>query len=90
MLTETEAKQRWCPMVRMAEEEGSGFAGTWNRTWRSRPIPNPDECRCIASDCAMWRWTDDSAWEGDGLERTAEESDGKWVRRGYCGLAGKP
>ena len=82
MHTEKQAKELWCPMVRHQGDGGASF----NRSrYNSNPI-NADTdktaerhqgtfgCHCIASKCAMWRWTD-----SPGL-----------VSRGYCGLAGKP
>jgi hypothetical protein len=56
MMTEREARERWCPMVRMvheAEDEGSSY----NRLKdRESTYSNPLGCNCIASNCMMWRW----------------------------------
>ena len=77
MLTEQEARTKWCPMARVARfgieksELGNtveAIVGSCNRDALGKS-PNPiGSCRCIASDCMMWRW--DIASEG------------------HCGLAG--
>lgn len=45
-MTEDEARQKWCPMVR---EGGAVFVS--NRSSAQQHAFN-----CIASDCMMWRW----------------------------------
>ena len=68
--TEDEARKMWCPMVRF--DAGDNIVS--NR-WlgNGRQIhSNPEACRCIASECAMWRWQ-------------AHDDDGRY---GCCGLAG--
>ena len=74
LLTEEQAREKWCPEARVAlrhhEPNSSQFWGTANY--------DEDEGRisfCIASDCMMWRWGEQVA-------------DGKDARHGYCGLAG--
>ena len=51
--TEEEAQKLWCPMARYAREGTTAF----NRCEGAHDyLSNPKSCRCIASDCAMWRW----------------------------------
>lgn len=81
MLTEDEAKTKWCPFARY-----QGFRdGGVNRWKQSAPADephalNPIPCRCIASDCMAWRWKDTT--------NPYPEDRAQWG--GYCGLAGKP
>lgn len=64
--TAAQAADLWCPMVRIARREdpdptapGTGtvvVAGVnTDALGRARV---PASCRCIASACAMWRWTE--------------------------------
>ena len=73
-MTEDEAKQKWCPMVRLGSVNGNahyeGFC------WNNRG-DDTHEANCIASECMAWR--EDSYWNGESKRITA----------GYCGLAGK-
>jgi hypothetical protein len=58
-MTEEEAKKMWCPMARV--ELYNAFAANRERlVYRGdgRGFTTPkglDACRCIASDCMMWR-----------------------------------
>ena len=88
MFTEHEAKDKWCPQVRFHDTEAdSQPANSWslhsscsdeNKYGTER---NPKICRCIASECMMWRWQD----------RKINPSTGNPLpdKYGYCGLAGK-
>lgn len=81
MHTPEQARQLWCPMVRVSRREkvvaeealhahNTAVVGGCN----TDPIagnPVPASCRCIADQCAMWRW------------RAARQV-------GYCGLAVNP
>jgi hypothetical protein len=55
--TEAQAGQLWCPMSRFEGNDGS--AKRWS-IFNNEVTTNPPECRCIASQCAMWRWADDT------------------------------
>lgn len=88
MMTEDEAKEKWCPFSRPVTVVGEDnhdkspviFMG--NRVLVSIVgddpqeamfNENPDGSRCIGSRCMAWRWA-------RGFNPTS----------GYCGLAGKP
>lgn len=75
MLTEEEAKTKWCPFVR--------------RTYSGIPVNRVadtaefmDSCPCIASACMAWRWR--RRYADDAKEAKISHATG------YCGLAGKP
>lgn len=73
-LTEEQARQRWCPMVRV---EGS------NRLHNTMKdgFSNADmSYRCIAGACMAWREFQISYAHGEGPKD----------HRGYCGFAGSP
>jgi hypothetical protein len=82
MLTEAEARDRWCPFARAANFDHdahlpAGSVPVVINRWghgneRSRPH---GDCMCLASRCMAWRW---------------QGSEDRPERRGYCGLAGKP
>ena len=87
LLTELEAKEKWCPFVRAASplmtphnrhieyEEGKLFG----------PLSlNPPACRCIASQCMAWTWWQGNMPAGPGAENYNVPP------RGFCGLAGRP
>lgn len=83
MMTEDEAKKRWCPMVRV-------IVTPQCVEWQQRALTNrisfvesgSSESNCIASDCMAWRWEDDLIAE--------EYRPKKKSNKGYCSLAGKP
>lgn len=85
-MTEEEAKDKWCPMVR--KETTDEPACAINMTYDGKLF------NCIASDCMMWK-QDDSYWVKDGdrvkaedmhLYRTPEEGGFVTVIEGHCGL----
>lgn len=55
LLTEKEARTKWCPMTRTGAytDRGAVQAVTVNRDPRDEA---QEACACLASDCAMWRW----------------------------------
>lgn len=88
MMTEDEAKMRWCPFARVAfgwvepvqsyQDAGQAVAASVNRKLLSA------ECNCLGSACMAWRTRVVSTTEVD--------RNGEHVERvlGYCGLAGCP
>ncbi len=52
ILTEEEARKKWCPMARVNDDSDKGY----NRIVDSVDgLVIPKVARCIASDCAMWQ-----------------------------------
>lgn len=85
--TPEQARELWCPMVRIARNERSGLglqmvAGC--NTDALGGVRVPASCRCIADKCAMWRW---EPGQGDLVTPGAS---GYIPAHGYCGLAGAP
>ena len=84
MMTEEEARTKWCPFARVIVVETKV---TGNRVFEMRTEGvdlNPDTCRCIASECMMWRWEGRVDGHLIATERghvTPSEAPG------YCGLA---
>jgi hypothetical protein len=53
-MTEDEAKERWCPFVRLSA----------NR-FRGEGVTEHQATRCIASECMAWRWDlAEGEWSG--------------------------
>lgn len=51
MHTEEQARELWCPMVRHVVNAETVAAGN-----RFEEGFHANECRCVVSQCAMWRW----------------------------------
>jgi hypothetical protein len=54
---EAQARQLWCLMSRFESDAGS--PNRW-LILGDEVTTNPPECRCFASQCAMWRWVADT------------------------------
>ena len=85
MLTEAEAKTKWCAFARY----DSGDGAPSNRWKQSLPADephalNPVPCRCIGSDCMAWRKSTERTDKPVGLK---PEGDG-WVEDGPSRGAG--
>lgn len=52
ILTEEEARTKWCPEVQFVDSSGYGIIS-------NRDVGARNEY-CIASNCMMWRWFDTS------------------------------
>jgi hypothetical protein len=103
MLTETEAKTKWCPFVRLRGKYDDAATSSFNRCL---PFGNDltPETHCWASACMAWRWyggdypdyAGPDKPEGKGWVENANATDNRfrWQRKrqqtGYCGLAGEP
>ena len=74
LVTEEEAKKKWCPMYRCSTDNGQ----------LSDNATHSKGGYCCASDCMSWRWWD-KEW-GIGNNKDVLNPN----RRGYCGLSGKP
>lgn len=73
-MTEDEAKQKWCPMVRAVhfDHEGNEKFGGLNRGNVGT------QCKCWASACMMWRWVPllaDDAFKDAVIKAAAEIGD---------------
>lgn len=108
-MIETEARTKWCPMVRYVPARKFSFGrikAAVNRWLDDDDAqPNPEPCRCIASDCMAWRREDEYGFQAfvkpDGSVQVAsttglleEAQENNWPKfqsvHGHCGLAGKP
>lgn len=91
MISEYDAKNKWCPFARLSE-----MGGTYNRCG---PAANLE---CIGSQCMAWRWGPNEERKYVKRGEPPPTGDGwtilypgaqleSWVRpieQGYCGLAG--
>lgn len=85
MYTAKHARLLWCPMVRASNGEDSPCNAGNGEEYRS-----PKYARCIAQECAMWRWLPEppAATVSIGIGLVTEELPRiPTERRGYCGLA---
>lgn len=83
LLTEKEARNKWCPFTR-AEVDGSVI----NRT--ALGYGDDEAWRCIASDCMAWRWTE-TVYRDPATDEYSSTKVGSYtenLKRGYCGIAG--
>lgn len=95
-MTEGEAKQKWCPMVRV----GMPVGGSMNRDTQNHHESEAYRryYNCIGSDCMMWRGAGETTEPTGEFEKYKDEKTGLYTSRpiymvnkiGYCGLAGKP
>lgn len=83
MMTEAEAKTKWCPLVRqVAVTPGKRESAAIGNRFIDESLAdggsfhNPIHSRCIGSDCMMWRWRS--------KVHDANPSEG------WCGAAGRP
>jgi hypothetical protein len=102
MLTEEEARKKWCPYARTLEQDVAfnPVSEKWEATFAgvNRSVQDSDRHRCIASGCMAWRFEPDRWRHKRGGEEWTEtrETNGyggrglKLPTSGYCGLAGKP
>ena len=80
MMTEDEARKKWCPAARVVAEGRTQRSPPHNRAVVGDKVINlPRGCDCIASDCMWWRW-DDPANLHEGFDDPEK-------RTGYCGIA---
>lgn len=77
ILTELEARERWCPMSRIPGANDAGAVAVVNRNEEGEP-----HGPCVGSSCMMWRWHFEL--RGAPTPRLIRTS------QGYCGLAGRP
>lgn len=88
ILSEEEAKMRWCPQARSigrSTDVGNNqrtFSG-YNRDHESGNMP-----ACIASSCMFWRWSEEKKIRD--IDLVTSDVVDLPPRRGYCGIADKP
>ena len=101
MMTEEEAKKKWCPHVRL----GDSASNRWSTEVNLGGIAPAQSC--IGSGCMAWRWKETFEQmpskgeatpekdkpKGEGWHYELVQGSGVWRRStfvtGYCGLAGK-
>lgn len=79
LVTEDEARTKWCPFARALGGNGSTALAAYNRHDIGPGTPNGTDC--IASECMAWRWR-----EGPWGEALWGDPEDPAQRRGYCGL----
>lgn len=97
MMSEAEAKQKWCPQARIAYGKFTSDGTRWhlydhqtasNAVFRNaaddgKTKSDTFRSKCIGSECMAWRWAEKSALE---VPMVGDVMD----RKGYCGAYGKP
>ncbi len=97
MITEAEARTKWCPFVRVREPDHySGFNDSTIGTAVNRAAPKSRELvnqslLCVASECMAWRWHEKYTTHAhdDGQDIYPRARD-ETPTHGWCGLAGSP
>ena len=85
IVTEEEAKTKWCPFARVPVGTETLEWVVGNRANQTGPGGLYKGSKCIASQCMAWRWA------GERLDAASHErADWKRETVGYCGLAGTP
>jgi hypothetical protein len=102
ILTEEQAKTKWCPHVRQAveHEEGLRVADRELTMTNVDHTPNTITANCIGSACMQWRWAQKrnpdfvpKNYMVATLPTHPADHVSPFIEdtsRGYCGLAGKP
>ena len=55
LVTEKEAKEKWCPHVRFTVGIDHSPSNRWRQLDKKDNL-NPETCRCIGSECMAWSW----------------------------------
>lgn len=90
MMTEEEAKTKWCPEARVAMIQHRGRVSVSSNRDISLFVPtnsfdpNTDITKCIASACMCWRWDVRKRLTNVGMVDIPKD---EWT--GHCGLAGR-
>lgn len=84
LVTEEEAKARWCPFARALRSGSTGMAAA-NRDGEGMDA----RTKCLASKCMAWRWASDGGWRlaDDRAVHSLPAPKEPSVRVGFCGLA---
>lgn len=75
LLTEEQARTKWCPHARVVEVGDDELHGPFNRYHLDADATFSGIAKCIASECMAWRWLNRH-------EQGAQDG-------GFCGIAGK-
>ena len=91
MMTEDEAREKWCPHVRYRSDRfPEGGINRWTAQGDTQDMPSM--CYCIASKCMAWRWAvspaDVKAAERQVVRDSLAIEALDRGPTGYCGLAG--
>jgi len=80
-MTRDEAKDKWCPMVRLIAISDTGELQ--DNRWL-----NHTTTMCLGDQCAWWRW--ETSPENVEFFKTFKDAKGlPSIEDGYCGKAGK-
>lgn len=80
ILTEDEAKTKWCPFARVVRSN----AGAMSAVNRDGPKPDP-RALCIGSECMAWRHFP----QGENYSENMSTGERTYLEPvGFCGLAG--
>lgn len=90
LVSEDEAKKKWCPQAIICAAE-NGAAAPFNRPFNPA-YPAGQDCLCLGSGCMWWRYEDfsKSVRRAQVFEPELIKSGGPLQRMGFCGLAGRP
>ena len=88
ILTEEEARTKWCPMVR-ASAVAYVDGGTDDFDNRGKTTLTPKSACCIASECMMWQWANDENDEPLYDKKSLGGGHFDNAPMGYCGLTSK-
>lgn len=90
MMTEDDAREKWCPLIRIHEEPSMGTEGSTYAYNRPEAMGG---MTCIASDCMAWEWGEEEyeLTHSGGEVHHVLPLKLKTDRKGDCGLKrGKP
>ncbi len=93
ILTEDEAKTKWCPEVRTGLNAGMAVNYHIGQSRNDRHAGDVhEETSCVASGCMMWRWR---GWRGANdtdpfIVSDPKDCSGAPQHYGFCGKAGRP
>jgi len=91
-ITEEQAREKWCPMVRYTFHSTDSSANRWKQSLPPNEphALNPLPCRCIAPECMMWRWhfEQTNKQPSNSMSWPPVEPTYSQTYKGYCGLAG--
>ncbi len=93
ILTEEDAKTKWCPFSRTMVWRNSlgGSSATAVNRWADEDGPAlPTACICLGSGCMAWRWKREFVFKADGVQVHLVDEVVEPPIHGYCGLAGRP